>query len=172
MLVAPEMLSSQNHSKSGTEKDKRRLSPSTKEVTHGSHSSCLSAVLTTMRMCLFKINDWQVAFTNLNCFLVGSSSVSRNSATASEHLFNRNAARVDWRIDNPISDILIDSFGRTVNAVTSGVSIVGRLKAWSLLQSFSFCLSQILLGWLLTRNKPINVRFIALIHFMMEMFGM
>ncbi|KAG2289174.1 hypothetical protein Bca52824_048778, partial [Brassica carinata] len=40
---------------------------------------------------------------------VGSSSVSRNSATASEHLFNRNAARVDWRIDNPISDILIDS---------------------------------------------------------------
>ncbi|KAF2601368.1 hypothetical protein F2Q70_00025293 [Brassica cretica] len=24
-----------------------------------------------MRMCLFKINDWQVAFTNLNCFLNG-----------------------------------------------------------------------------------------------------
>ncbi|WZZ49832.1 hypothetical protein YC2023_049939 [Brassica napus] len=70
-----------------------------------------------MRMCLFKINDWQVAFTNLNCFLVGSSSVSRNSATASEHLFNRNAARVDWRIDNPISDILIDSFGRPSEGV-------------------------------------------------------
>lgn len=48
----------------------------------------------------------------LSSHQVGSSSVSRNSATASEHLFNRNAARVDWRIDNPISDILIDSFGR------------------------------------------------------------
>ncbi|KAH0925621.1 hypothetical protein HID58_017877 [Brassica napus] len=112
---------------------RRRLSPSTKEVTHGSHSSCLSAVLTTMRMCLFIINDWQVAFTNLNCFLVGSSSISRNNATTRQFPF-------------ACSRAIFDASCQLVMEGLNDDAICDFVK--------------------LTRNNPINVRFIAFIHFM------
>ncbi|CAA7027281.1 unnamed protein product [Microthlaspi erraticum] len=69
-----------------------------------------SSKVLMMRSCLSKIIDSrQMGFKNLTFLLVRSSSVTR---TISERSFSSSAAQVDQTKDNPVSDMLIDSFGR------------------------------------------------------------
>ncbi|XP_020873889.1 GTP 3',8-cyclase, mitochondrial, partial [Arabidopsis lyrata subsp. lyrata] len=71
-----------------------------------------------MRRCFSKITDCYLGFKNSNFFLVGSEvgsgSVTRTITTTSERSFSTSYAahQVDQTKDSPVSDMLIDSFGR------------------------------------------------------------